>query len=294
MRRKQTAKDLSLLDAVAEFRVATVTQLATWLDTSEQMVRRRCCRLVKLEFLEQRQRGYGRGRGRPEGIFSVTADGVTVLKQQNLLPATVPIEKVTAEKLVDTIEHQLLVNRVDVQARLLERSSDTFAVSFVSSTSPHHLTGRGTTTAADYVRNEEGEDILLMPDAVMCITSRSSKKSLLFFLEVDMGTENLTGKRSSARETLAKKVSIYRRYLGTRGYKKYEKAFDSQLRGFRVLLLCSTSAGKDALCRLVSQMRPSDFIWVGDTVGMGKEGLGGRIWARGGHSNTDDESVAGE
>lgn len=69
--------------------------------------------------------------------------------------------------------------------------------------------------------------------------------------------------------------------------------FDSQFRGFRVLMLSSTVSGKDAICRLVTQMQPSDFVWVVDSYSLAKEGLGGKIWARGGNVRSPAESILG-
>jgi hypothetical protein len=48
-----------------------------------------------------------------------------------------------------------------------------------------------------------------------------------------------------------------------------------------------------ALCRLVQEMPPSDFIWLTDQQRMFTHGLSAKIWARSGKQDSNRESILG-
>ncbi len=47
----------------------------------------------------------------------------------------------------------------------------------------------------------------------------------------------------------------------------------------------------NAICQLVRNMPPSDFIWITEQNKMFKKGLGAEIWWRGGKSDNRPESI---
>lgn len=70
------SKELDLLRALADFRLATVPLLVARLGIPEQMVRRRCRKLADDGLLKAFPRDLGWGRGRPEWMYSLTVEGV--------------------------------------------------------------------------------------------------------------------------------------------------------------------------------------------------------------------------
>lgn len=65
----------------------------------------------------------------------------------------------------------------------------------------------------------------MIHDGVFIITDRESEKSLLFFLEVDMGTETLVNSNSKPID-VRQKIVNYQALFRAGQYKRYEKIFN--------------------------------------------------------------------
>lgn len=277
--------DLPLLRALAEFRLATAPLLAAQLETSEQMVRRRCRRLEGWNLVRVQPGQLGRGRGRPEWVYSLQPEGVHKLKQERALLPEVPPECVTGEKLARTVEHQLLINWMSVHSRSLMKTNPILQVEFISSKSPFHLSAGGGSVLHDQAEFPDGNKMGFTPDAALCIRHGGLNTSLLFFLEVDRGTERLasSGQLPTSSE-LRRKIIVYRTYLGRQGYTRFENKtlFSTRLKGFRLLLITVGARRYEALCRLVRLMAPTDFVWIVDYAMLQKHDMGAFIWSIGG------------
>ena len=136
----------------------------------------------------------------------------------------------------------------------------------------------------------EGEAVWFKPDGVFRIADSEQKKSVLFFLEVDMGTEAVVGEEGSVKD-IRQKIINYQRYIQSGRYKVFESLWKCPFNGFRLLFLAHSLERMAALCRLVEQMPPSDFIWVTAQERMFSQGLADTIWARGGKMAKSAESI---
>jgi len=280
----KTSRDLDLLQVLADFRLATAPLLAERLGISEQMVRRRCRMLADRGLLEAIPRNPGRGRGRPEWVYSLTSAGVGPLTTAKLLPANLAADQATGARLERTAEHQIVLNLLALTTAAIEDLGEQFAVSFISSTSPFHLSNTRGTVLHDRIEFPDGSVFPFTPDAAACVTHRGLNKNLLFFLEVDMGTEIIADPQHTSNADVRRKIVVYRNYLGRGGYKRYEdrNLFNAKFNGFRVLLVAATSKRCEVLCRLVRAMAPSEFVWVTDLTSIEKRGFGGPLWSVGG------------
>jgi hypothetical protein len=133
----------------------------------------------------------------------------------------------------------------------------------------------------------------LIPDGVFSITHREiGGKTLLFFLEVDMGTETIASMDRVSKD-IRRKVSNYQELFRSGTYKRYESVLKSKLNGFRLLFLANSEARLISLCRLAREMPPSDFIWLTDQGRMFSHGLAAKIWTRGGRNENPPQSILG-
>lgn len=286
--------DHELLTNLAEYRLLTVSQLAALQERSTRGLRRRLRMLEQRQLVRAGTRGFGHGRGRPEHLISLAVAGVDVLRRKELLPAEVETEQVTADG-VASPDHQLLINWFRVHLVQMERIISRLTVRFLAPTSPFLTRSPdGSPAVSDRVSVDGGrqEPIRFTPDGVFSISNRESRKTLLFFLEVDMGTETLA---SPARHPtdVRQKIVNYRAYFRAGGYKRYQNDWSCELDGFRLLFL-TTSAGRLAnLCRLVQEMSPSDFVWLTDEQRMTEHGVSAEIWARGGRDQAGLQSILG-
>ena len=293
LRSKLQEKDKAMLAAIAELRITTVSQLSTKQETSLQMVRRRCRRLLNNKLVIATPRGLGCRRGRPEDIYSVTGKGFDELTNSQVLSPEIPVDRVTGGNLEKMIGHQLLLNSVAIQCEQLSEARQDLDITFISSTSPSHVGKSGGSLVSQKLIPPNGDPILFIPDAACSIDNEQMRKRLLFFVEVDMGTEPKARLKEEQGEDIRRKILIYRAFLGSRQYEGVQRLFGGTFHGFRLLLLAHTPARRQALCRAVREMKQADFIWISDQSLMGEHGIGGTIWFRGGNDGADRESILG-
>ena len=188
---KQPTARLTFLSALTEYRCLTVRQsLAAGL-ASEQMTRRYGRELVKNGLVSVKPFQAMESSGRPENLILPTPKGFKAVG-------------VNAKPLEQRLFlHQYYLNWCRIKFDDLKQ----FAV-----------------RPTFQVRSIGG----FWPDGTLVLRSEKLDKSLLFFLEVDMGTESISGE-------LAAKRGAYRELFSSRTYKEIGQYFN----GFRVLFVFS-------------------------------------------------------
>jgi len=288
-------RELELLRVIADHRLLTVSQLEQLHYSSRQAANRALRRMVEAGWVIRSQLNCEGKRGRPETVVSLTAAAVGLLRDAGVLPADLPADRATAAALVRMMEHEVLLNWFRVQLLAVEGENAAFSTRFLSVNSPFSLDDEQKSLLTDSVpvAPNEAERRGLRPDGAFCLTHKDSGKSLLFFLEVDRGTEALSSQQDKA-STVAEKLNDYRVYLGTEGYKRYQGVFQTHFHGFRVLFLANSGDRQVKISRLITKLRPSDFAWVTDQEQMTTKGLAAPIWRRGGQLDRAPESILGK
>jgi hypothetical protein len=287
-------QDRDLLTSIAEYRVLTLSQMAALHRRNLQALRRRL-RQFKTEGLIRITPGaFGGQRGRPEQVISLSPKGVEALVSTGNLPSTIPCHNVTAEELRH-IDHQLLMNDFRIQLVQTTGIIPSLGLTFYSSTSPQVVdatTGTSLIREAFTVFSPSARQIEFIPDAVFCLNHSELNKTLLFFLEVDRGTESLVGRQGSGND-IRQKIFHYQHFFYSGTYKRYENILKTSLLGFRLLFLAAESGRFKNLCRLVLDMPPSDFIWLTDHDRLIAQGVWADIWAPGGNESQIPNSILG-
>ena len=123
--------DLALLASIAEHEVLSVGQLSALSQRSRQVLRRRLRILESEEIIAVKEGGYGRSRGRPEGLIFLTEDGAMLLKDNGILSNNVAC---TTNKKADFIfvAHELLVNWFRIHLTQMERVIPQLSVNYLS------------------------------------------------------------------------------------------------------------------------------------------------------------------
>jgi hypothetical protein len=250
--------------------------------------------LTSQGLISTRERSYGNKRGRPEDLIFLTENGWELIQNKNdrfgekCLPVDKSINSIF-------IEHDLLVNWLLVHLIQIEREVPQLSVNILTqnlSLMNQSNTGKVEVPEPTLTGNSDKEFSEFIPDGVFTITNVELKNSLLFFLEVDMGTETIASSKRDLKD-IRQKIVNYQALFHTGQYKQYEKILKAQINGFRLLFLVNSHARHKALCRLVREMPPSDFIWLTDQDSMFSNGLSANIWARGGHHNKLLQSILG-
>ena len=121
------------------------------------------------------------------------------------------------------IEHDLLLNWFLVHLIQIEREIPQLSVNFLTQNLAIirnyknvkvQIHKRGSKTTSDNNFSE------FIPDYVFTITSVDLKKELLFFLEVDMGTETVASPKRDFKD-IRQKITNYQALFRTGQYKRY-------------------------------------------------------------------------
>jgi len=289
--------DIQLLGELAEYRVLTAKQLAYILNRNLRALQRRVESLCKVSLVELLA---GRlplnERGRPEKLYGVGRTGARRLLERGILKHMPEPDHATARPLQSQLLHQYLQNSFRLNLIDLQRRANEISVAGLSSNSPFAIDGRTSyPITRARIRSESSSTTNpthLIPDFVYYIHSQSKNRSLLFFLEVDTGTEALCS-ASRSKPNVSQKVRNYQEYFRSTGYKFYESLWNTRFNGFRLLLFCADSARARKVAESVRINPPSDFIWVTSVEALAAAGLAGEIWYRGGDVNSPLKSILG-
>jgi len=291
---KLTRTDGEILRTIAEYRIMTTPQLAALLSRNRKSLKKRISELVTQGLLVDAPRGPGQRRGRPERVVSLAQRGVEVLQERELIDPHVPVEAMLGERLPPQY-HQLLLNSVRVHLHHVGTVVPQLTVRFLAHNSPFLPPGYSnlsflTGAVSDQARTQRGSRV--EPDAAFSISDATEDKTVLFFLEVDRGTETTASPRRKHSD-IRQKILNYGICFDTCAYKKYEELWNCQLNGFRLLFVTDSTARLSQLCSLVQEMPPSDYIWLTTAQRMFEDGIGGLIWVRGGRLDASLHSILG-
>jgi len=285
---------MALIALLGKFKILTVSQLSLLSQRSRQVTRRRIRSLKDQGLISTRERPYGSGRGRPETLIFLTQSGQVFLYEndhsfpRNLLENENPLDSIC-------IEHDLLTNWIFIHLIQIEKKIPPLSVNIIPPNSgqiDHHDRKGVHVQIRIPTGNPDVEFSEFIPDGVFTITNFDLKKTLLFFLEVDMGTETIASPKHDPKD-IRQKIINYQALFRTGQYKRFEKIFRTQFNGFRLLFVANTHARLKALCRLVQEMPPNDFLWLTDQEQMFANGLSAKIWTRGGRDNNPLQSMIG-
>jgi hypothetical protein len=289
-----TAADTAILSYIAEYKFLTVKQIAALTQRSTQVVRRRLRFFEDECLVVMEERGFGKGPGRRENIIILTEPGMEVLSDKGILCEHAAY---VTDKRSDSIfiDHDLMVNWFFIHLIQIGRKNPCLSTKHLTVNSHNLEQGHvdKPLLMERFSSNEPTENYhSMIPDGVFIIADKESEKTLLFFLEVDMGTETLVN-TTQAPNDIRQKIINYQALFRNGQYKRYEKIFKAKLNGFRLLFLSNTPARLKALCRLVRQMPPTDFIWLAAQDQMFSNGLAAEIWVRGGKDDEKLQSIVG-
>lgn len=278
-------RHVELLAGIADFRLVTAPLVAHVTDAKSMQVTRRLMLRFEQEGLVESWKRQSGAQGRPEKLFSLSEDGRQLLLGRELLPESVPMSALTGRE-THCPDHQLLLNWFRVHLDNVQHVLPELAVDFLDPGSP--LCRFGWEAEAIAKQRKAG----FVPDGVFRITNSQQGKSLLFFLEIDMGTEPKLGKARPNKD-IRRMVTGYQDFLACETYAFWRSYWDTSLNGFRVLVLASSEARALQILDLTRQMRLTNFVWISDERSLTDAGLAGPIWTVGDGNRGQRQSILG-
>lgn len=118
----------------------------------------------------------------------------------------------------------------------------------------------------------------IKPDAAFSL-SRESEASLLFFLEVDLGSEPFHRRQTQGQSSLLEKVTLYGNYFDSGEYvPDAKKLFMHNFKGFRLLLAARDWGRIHTLRGHMESRGDTHYIWASTFDDIATEGVFGKIW----------------
>lgn len=275
--------DLNMLLSIQEFSLLSIKQIEQTNRTSQQMARRRIRYLEKHGLVETTSRGFGKSMGRPEKVVFLSFEGLKYLQHSGMVDKNVSMEKRSAIN-SRVVEHQLMLNWIRLCLMQMGHGNGDLSMDFLSPA----------IHSESYKIGIENKRIgaLLIPDGIFSITHNEQNKSLLFFLEVDRGTETLVSKNPLVKD-IRNKIVGYQEIFSAKRYKDFERSFGHDFKGFRSLFVSTSEKRFEQLNRLIRGIPQTDFVWNTTIETVRQHGIFDQIWVRGGNVEGQLSSILG-
>ena len=158
-----------------------------------------------MRLISLKERDFGGRSGRLEYISFLTEKGLKLIREKEILSAHAKyITDKTAESIF--IDHDLLVNWFFIHLLQIERENQCLFTKNLTISS-HNLNqgnAENPLIMERFSSDKTSENYSMIPDGVFIITDKETEKTLLFFLEVDMGTETLVNTKLTPNDVACK------------------------------------------------------------------------------------------
>jgi len=289
--KKITPKEKELLLQILEYGILSTNQIMLINGVGKREVQRKLENLRKKDLITFHNIKKEGRKGRTEYVSSISEIGATIIRNEFDGQFYFSSDKIIFKNIY-TAKHQLLLNWFRIHLNFLHIKLPDLTVDFISATTPFlPLKKNGLPLISEQFETKLLK-INFTPDGVFCIKNKTQNKSLLFMLEVDMGTESLTT-RSSKTNNIATKIKNYSVYFQTEKYKRYQKKWNTFFNGFRLLFLTNSLEREEMICKQVGSDRSNNFVWISTKLELFEKSLGGKIWVSGGNLHTPKESIIG-
>jgi hypothetical protein len=194
---------LDLLVDIADYRIISLSQIGYLHFSGKRSARRRMQQLERDGIVVVLPGPTARGGGRPEKVYDVSRRGLDLINSERPNSPQLGFDQVCGEKLGHQTGHELLLNWCRVHLIHLTRQLPRVEHRLLSSNSALALDEEsGLCIVSDNVSGPEDDaSVGLTPNAAFVLTDAQLPKSVLFFLQVDMGTQFTVRNTQSASLT---------------------------------------------------------------------------------------------
>ncbi len=249
-----------VLNTLADYRILTSAQLARHLLKSDQMTRRCLREMEQSKWIIPIILDSQGKKGRPQKTYIPSEEGLKQIPGvEARQPAPTP----------NQIPHQIALNWIRILVHELDPKKKQFLVTTLAPNSLLKCSIKPWLSISGSNR--------LVPDAILCLEYRPEKRKLLFFVEMDMGTE-VQKSTQGHTNNLNHKIHNYAKTLADGKYRHLDNAFDAHFKGFRVLLIANSQSRLDQINGLVESMSNTGFIWTTSLEKLQSETMAAPVW----------------
>jgi hypothetical protein len=236
-----------IINLLIDYRYLTIEMLSRLVGLHTRTVQKRVKELLQNNLIQMIPRYQSDAKGRPEQVIGITQSGFRIVNEWQKWDSK------TSEyfNLNGNIEHHLLTNQFRIWLSMTAEADTEISMKYFDSNPTRNFT-------VEISFQVGTRRIEINPDAIFTLTHERKKKTLLYFLETDTGSESLRG-LGVGKNSIEQKIQNYQLLFATKRYKEYEATLEHKLKGFRVLILCESEkrAGNiDQLQKSVGSINP--------------------------------------
>jgi len=279
--------DMAILTLLLDHRMATGEQLARILGRNQRALSRRMTSLECENIVRTFQADASGSRGRPPMVYTLSEAGVDILVDRDAVSTDIA-DAILERTEPRQVNHHLAINNFRIALASIGTRYPELTLDALDTGSPCTFAKDDELVPKMTLEGCDGREV--RPDVVTCIADRARAKPLLFFVEVDRGTEPIVRERGSS---IRQKVETYRQLFREGGHLSWQAFWDRPFKGFRVLFVCHTPKRAMSIGRALAPGPSSDFFWITDEDKLEAAGIAGHIWMRGGACDASLESMLG-
>ena len=267
-----TSRDLQILHDLWLFRYLTTQQIARLHFGHLKLAQRRLRILRSRSVVDRFEPADDRFFG--HCWYRLSRQGAKVLGTQTRVDAQDLMPPRRRPRTTGFLTHHEQLTDLRIWLREGCRASDgRFGYRFIPSYEEVRVAGRRRRRIALPVASRERR--FLVPDGAFTL-ERNDARRALFLLEIDRGTEPLSGRH---RSSIQGKFELYRAAFDSHGEKHYEALFDRALKGFRLLCVVPDEKRRDGFLRFAERLDMRPLVWVATNDVMAQAGdLDSKCW----------------
>lgn len=274
---------VGVLQSLADYRILSCSQMAYLHFGSKRAARRRFTQLCTDNYSEKLKVDTPFGQKKPEKSYGLGRTGFRLLQEMGILDGSLTFERVGGQRILREIGHQMILNWTRIHLVHLTNLKPHLHVSLHSANSGIGFDGFSKPAGPVCCLGSAGKEPVkrFLPDAAIIIRDTAQRRSVLFFLEVDRGTEPLSSSDQD-RRAIMQKVDAYQDYFTSGEFRQYESLAEASLGGFQVLFVTETQQRMKSIAGMIRMLEHPDFIlgtWI-DCIFTA--GVSGNIWIPGG------------
>ena len=291
---QMTERDLNVLISLSRYHFLTLDQLRRLHFPNRVKAQQRLKKMYDAGIIGRTIRPTIITSGKAEYVYFLKRKALDVMRDVSDEGYLVTIETAIPSRMPRTLNHILDINDVGISLEISTRNLndgaatdtltdteiDTFNCIFIpeylripeeeSGHSKSYLSGRiGCNNGSSRFKS-------LTPD-FMAVLNTSGKPPMLFFGEMDRGTESITT-RKAIKYSFKHKVEAYISYFDRAGFQEFNNDFEADFQGFRVLIITTSEKRLQNILDCILEFNDVEFMWL-TTLEQTKENiLTSRIW----------------
>ena len=247
-----TPRDVSILEDVWLYRYMTTKQLSRLHFSNVKVAQRRLRALAERKLVDRFQPSELLRSGFKSWWYRLSPPGARIIAENESRDAEELLPPTRRPRTMGFLAHHSLTTDFRIWLREASSTSD-FTYEFIPSY--EEVRGRRQRRVAISV---PGHRRVLIPDGAFTLERRG--KRALFFLEMDRGTEPLTGRHPSA---VKRKLVRYRDAYETRAAEqRFQGLFQARFNGFRILCLVPDTSRRGGFLNVAQQVDLVPLVWV--------------------------------